>query len=80
MSKAELIRDWLEHTDYSNQEIAQKVGCRDSYVRTVQQRLLGGGGSSIADRTYRAKAKDVRNAQQRHWRWRQKQQRSENVS
>jgi hypothetical protein len=41
MSKAARIRELLQETDLSNQEIAEKVGCLDSYVRVVQQRLQG---------------------------------------
>jgi hypothetical protein len=37
-SKAERILKLLETTTLTNKQIAEKVGCLDSYVRTVQQR------------------------------------------
>ena len=41
MTKAEQIRDLLEKTDLTRKEIAEKAGCLQSYVRTVEQRLAG---------------------------------------
>ena len=55
--KAERIRDLLETTDMTNQEIAKAVGVLDSYVRVVQQRLIApfGKSSSVADINWKAR-------------------------
>lgn len=58
MSKAALIREWLETTAYSSREIAKKLGVSDSYVRAVTQRR-DGGGKSEADRKYYAANRDA---------------------
>lgn len=58
MSKAALIREWLETTAYSSREIGEKLGVSDSYVRAVMQRR-DGGGLSPADRKYYAANREM---------------------
>lgn len=53
MTKSERIRD-LVKLGMTNAEIAHYVGCQQSYVRAVRQRIAG-GGLSAADRKYFAK-------------------------
>lgn len=65
MSKAERIRNYLSDTDMTRDQIALAIGCRVEYVRVVEQRLLGGGGMSVADRRYRAVRREAWNAYQR---------------
>ena len=56
-AKAERIRDLLEATDLSNQDIAEAVGVLDSYVRVVQQRLISPRSNSMskADMNWKAR-------------------------
>ena len=57
MNKAEAIRTLLATTELSTKEIAAEVRCGDSYVRNVQQRMLG-GGLTDADRNWRLRNPD----------------------
>lgn len=59
MSKAALIREWLETTDCSSREIARRVGCLDAYVRVVQHRLANGGASPADRKYYTANRKEI---------------------
>ena len=63
MSKAARIRELLQETDLSNQEIAAEVGCLDAYVRVVQQRLMG----VSHDRNWRANNLDRYQRSQREY-------------
>lgn len=60
MSKSKQIIDLLCNTDLSNKEIAERVGCRDAYVRTVQQRLANGGQTKSNERWRANNADKVR--------------------
>ena len=60
MRLSDQIKDLFATTEMSYQEIAAAVGCKDSYVRTVQQRMLG-GGSSVGDRRYYEANREARN-------------------
>lgn len=51
MSKAQRIRELYAH-GYSIKQVAEIVGCRDSYVRTCARQRVLEGGRSIADIRY----------------------------
>lgn len=50
MTKTEKIKELLK-LDLTTKQIAEHVGCRQSYVRAVKQRVAG-GGLSKADINY----------------------------
>jgi transposase-like protein len=54
MTKAERIMKLYEQGGLTVQEIAQRIGCLDSYVRVVARQRKG-TGMSAADKRYRAK-------------------------
>ena len=60
MNKAQKIIDLLSTTDLSNQQIADRIGCLDAYVRVVKQRLVG------TDWAHRTPALDLANRRQKY--------------
>ena len=63
MSKAALIRKLLSEGE-TPKEIAEKVGCRDAYVRAVRARDRF-GGATPADRRWKASERQLKRAKER---------------